>query len=235
MILYRPNKLALELSSDELTYVLPNREALFHFQGEAQRLPEKSLIEWSLSLFPGGTFVDIGANVGTWSIFYAASGKAKRVVSFEPQWTSYRACLAGLALNGLDAEVNNVALGDHTGNASLRILSADGGGSSICELPTNRWPMEVENVPLRTLDSYQIRDIGLIKIDVEGSELEVLKGAVNTLEQNKWPKLLIEAWIVDWYASKKKQTFDYLRSIGYDRITPINGYVEEFLVERSAS
>ena len=70
-----------------------------------------------------------------------------------------------------------------------------------------------------------------MKIDVEGLELRVLKGAVKVLQNNGLPKLLVECWSADWYRNDREQLLDFLDELGY-RIVPIRGYADMLLAEK---
>ncbi len=86
-------------------------------------------------------------------------------------------------------------------------------------------------MPGRTLDSFGITDIGFIKLDVEGSELEVLKGATESLVNSGLPKILFESWD-PWRMPEaikmRSDLFSFLDSIGY-KVVPIRRYSEMFL------
>ncbi len=68
-----------------------------------------------------------------------------------------------------------------------------------------------ESVEMVTLDSFNLDNVSFIKIDVEGHEIEVLKGARATLERNK-PVMVIEVY----GRSDKDDRLDFIRSLGYD-------------------
>ena len=62
----------------------------------------------------------------------------------------------------------------------------------------------------------------MIKIDVEGMELKVLKGAAITLEKNNYPPIIFEAWTwKPFYQARRKELYDYLNEIGYNIIMKI--------------
>ena len=240
MFIYKPENLAIEIKTNELIYVLPNIAVYKTLLSYGEGIPEVHLINWSLEnlIQKEKVFIDIGAHIGTWSIKFGANKKISKVYSFEPQKDTYSALVAGVALNDLVDKITTyrLALGspEQVGTQKLKLIIEDGGGSSICDLPTNINPkLGTMNVDVKTFDEVcgNVRNIGLIKIDVEGNELNVIKGALNTLEANSWPKIMFEAWMIDWYEPEKQKLFGFLIKLGY-RIIPINNYPEEFLAER---
>jgi len=97
-------------------------------------------------------------------------------------------------------------------------------------------------LPLKRLDDLNIENIGLIKIDVEGHEIHVLKGALETLKRNNYPPILFESWD-EWRenhehcipASKlRSELFQYLKELGY-KIEPIGKNSEIFLAVNQSS
>jgi len=75
----------------------------------------------------------------------------------------------------------------------------------------------LQKIMLYTLDSLRISDVRLIKIDVEGMELDVLMGAMDTIKNNNYPPILFEAWEhKDWFLPRKKELCDFLESLGYE-------------------
>jgi FkbM family methyltransferase len=209
--------------------------AILDAWGGQSQPPEQNMIEWAAQLLePGKVFCDIGSHIGTYALQYAEKGH--EVHAFEAQRETFYRLAAGILINELTHRVHahHVALGDGSSNAlELRAISLDGGGSSTIALSTHAEPLSVEVVESRTLDSYGIAGIGLIKIDVEGAELAVLKGAVQTLEANAWPKILFETWRpsrMPEAAQLRDDLFSYLRILGY-RIVPLT-YDEMFLAER---
>ena len=156
---------------------------------------ECQLIEWSKQFCNSGkTFLDIGAHTGTYAISLANS--AKEVVVFEPQRATYYALCGSVAASGLSAKIicHKYGLGseEQVGNQVLKIVSNDGGGSSLS--PTeNEQIIGEETVEIRTLDSFQLRGIGFVKMDVENNELNVLRGALDTLRESDYPPILFES------------------------------------------
>lgn len=139
------------------------------------------------------TSIDIGAAAG---IFSAHLFPVSRdCVAFEPrpiQGADLQAMFAGARAA---VRVELVALSDRTGVAKLRVLMEDMGRSTIetenLLVDEDGSPCLEIQVPVRRLDDYEFKDIGFIKIDVEGHELAVLKGAHDTIVRER-PTLLVE-------------------------------------------
>lgn len=140
---------------------------------------------------PGGTAIDVGANQGVFA--YAFSRIADRVEAFEPNPD----CAAfARRMLGARARVHALALSDTNGRAEFVVpVSKEGealhlGGnlkrSAGGHDETVRFTVEV-----RTLDSYGFRDVRVVKVDVEGSELEVLEGGRETILRDR-PALIVE-------------------------------------------
>jgi FkbM family methyltransferase len=192
---------------------------------------EKPLIEWARDNYGNKEkiFLDIGAHMGTY-VFNLAP-HFKHSYAFEAQRNTYYGLAGGVALNGLTKKVtaHHCALSspENVGDLELKIISPDGGGSSIKNLANNTHPLSTEKVEAKTLDSFHIDDIGLLKIDVEGAELDVLKGAASTLVRNGFPPILFEVWPDAWYQEAKEELMDYVRSLGYriQRIYSNNMYL----------
>jgi hypothetical protein len=88
-----------------------------------------------------------------------------------------------------------------------------------------------ERVEVRTLDSYGIQNIAFIKMDVEGNELSVLKGARETIVRSGNPKILFES-----NGGHDPELFGYITdTLGYAKIVPINGMANMFLAEGGRS
>ncbi len=138
-----------------------------------------------------GVAVDIGANQGLYS--YKMSQIFSKVYSFEINDT-----LTGklVAYNPGNIEIINKGISSQTGNAVLYIPVLKGqplyGWASLSpnNCPDTREQIE-KPVDICPLDTFHLDNVSFIKIDVEGHEVEVLKGAVQTLKDCR-PTVLIE-------------------------------------------
>ena len=138
-------------------------------------------------------FVDIGANFGTHSLLFLVSGVP--AVSFEPNADCCAHFAELAALNGLDADIRNVALGAAPGWATLRFPEGKSWlGSIMRENDTHA--MLKQKVEVRTLDSYRLQGRMLIKIDAEGAELDILRGGMETIGSQR-PLIIFESLDLD--------------------------------------
>lgn len=203
-------------------------------------MAEKSLILWCLENFISSDkeFLDIGAHVGTYSIM--CGKKAKRTHAFECSPKTFCYLAANLALHNLTERVQpyNYALGDTTKDIDYYVRSEDGGGNGVKMLKPSDEGCEKVKVPMRTLDSFGLTNIGFIKLDVEGFETEVLKGGLETLKINGYPPILFESWS-DWRAKEginvkqlRDELFDFINSLGY-KIIKLSGVNDMFLASYS--
>lgn len=134
--------------------------------------------------------VDVGAHVGLWSLQLLK--RFEQVHAFEPV-RAFRECF-DKNLEGLNGGSRGLpviypyALGASTGYAHMAIDPADSGGTHV------RSAGQIGGggaVQMRTLDEFDLQDVDFLKIDCEGYELEVLKGARETLERCR-PCVIVE-------------------------------------------
>lgn len=121
----------------------------------------------------GGVVVDIGANIGTFSLF--AAQYADKVYAIEPEPHNLEALKNNININNMNDKVIPIPYGisDFKGTA---VIHDSGGGSSIKD--DGSFGAEIEIMTLDNLFTlYQIESVDVLKVDVEGSELEIILGA----------------------------------------------------------
>jgi FkbM family methyltransferase len=165
--------------------------------------------------------IDIGANIGFYSCLAAKRGK--HTLAFEPSPRNLRYLNLNLWENQCgDTEVFPVGLGSQCG---LQLMYGFGGMASLVEGWAQSPRRHAELVPVHTLDSViRERFDGqriIIKMDVEGFELEVLKGASQTLKRIPKPTWLVEVMLADGLFPggtnlRFVETFEHLWNIGYE-------------------
>ncbi|MET9388799.1 FkbM family methyltransferase [Streptomyces sp. NPDC006624] len=136
---------------------------------------------------PGcGTAVDVGGWYGPWT--HRLSGRAERVVAIEPVPHLARLLAAGAPPN---VRVVRAAASDRPGIARLWLPSGDSGDRGVSSLVRRDIHGRALDVPCVTLDDLALRDVGFIKIDVDGNEAAVLRGATGLLARDR-PALFVE-------------------------------------------
>lgn len=168
---------------------------------------------------PGDCVLDIGANVGDWTMPMALRvGPSGRVLAFEPVPYLAETITKTARINRHDwVEVHNLALSAEEGKAEFSVEKGNSGGS---RLGRTEGDFYVIPVATRRLDSLlderpDITHIDLIKIDVEGHELEVLSGAQRTLARFRPPLVLESGAESD---TQRKAQADLLVELDYDII-----------------
>jgi len=144
--------------------------------------------------------IDVGAWVGTWSM--AMNQYCGRVIAFEPDETHY-ACLVKNVDE--DIETHQLAVGHEN---KMIALSSD-------NFTQAKRVIGEGHIPMTSIDELGLDDIDVIKIDVEGYEMEVLKGAENVLKtQCKYVMIELNS-NTGKYGSSNKECMDFLTSLGY--------------------
>ena len=158
-------------------------------------------------LEPEDFFLDIGANIGYFSRLALSYGA--KIKSFEPHPIIYQKLSENL--NGLpgEKELLNIALSDKKGEFSLYVPQDFEKNEGIASLEFMENSTEVK-VSTERLDSLGLDKIKLIKIDVEGHELSVFKGASSLLEQKR-----IENIVFEDFNGASSPSIQYLQDYGY--------------------
>jgi FkbM family methyltransferase len=192
---------------------------------------ESALQRWMLGLAPDGEFhvADVGANVGRWSQSLLAAASAAnraadlRLHAFEPDAAAF-ARLKG-ALGGAPAILSAVALSDRHGTSVFHTVAAAAGTNSLHPAPgTTATTATVSTI---TLDSYAARSVvprfALVKIDTEGHDLTVLRGARTMLAERRIAVVQFEynhRWV--FARAFLRDAFEFLADLGYQvgKLTP---------------
>jgi len=124
------------------------------------------------------TVIDIGAWCGTWSL--SVEQFAKKIYCFEPHTVHYECLYRNTSMNEKIVSYNQ-AIGNNDDYISLSVEDAT---------QNTRVLKEKGKIKISTLDSFKFKDVDLIKIDVEGLEMEVIKGGLETISNTQY--LMIE-------------------------------------------
>ena len=235
-----------KLTTGYLPYIeLPRGQKLFpadrfnDFHAIATQHPDTNefqLVDTLLSTTNEGVFVDVGANVGAMTLLAHSTGRAKSIVAFEP---SHRYCSAwnfNVAYNGVtNATLIQTAVGDWVGEVDFRVDPSMPLNNKINQGKVH-FSSKTQKVKILTLDSIcyalNIDRITLLKIDVEGAEPLVIRGARQLLNEKRIQNILFE-FIVEFIEDMEEDPYSFVEMIndlGFDfyEINP-NGTLEKFL------
>jgi len=200
----------------------PNR--ICNYRHETFSTKEPEMLEW-IEEYGGGVFFDIGANIGIYSLFYTQV-KQGNVYSFEPSVFNLRQLAKNISINELSERITIVSnpLSDSTGIAKFINGSADEGGALSAfgvEYGHDGEPI-ISDINYSVL-GFSLDDMfeksmltekpSLIKIDVDGIEHLILKGAAKTLKSKELKSLFIE--VNDDFKEQANQVKDVLESAGF--------------------
>jgi FkbM family methyltransferase len=204
------------------------------WDGSVVRLPRGSLMTWAVAttghwdrhviellapyVEPGTLALDVGASLGLWSLPLARAARAggARLWCFEPNPENLPWLEANLAANGLAGvtEVHAVALGSRPGTARLGYREHGGGNGALLDLAG----VATVEVAVRRLDDVELPGrVSFVKMDVEGFELEVLRGARALIARDR-PAIFGE-FSPDWLAMRGEDPaaeLDWIAGLGYD-------------------
>jgi FkbM family methyltransferase len=170
----------------------------------------------------GDVVIDAGGFVGDHTIAYAQKvGTSGHVHAFEPSADSFE-CLVYNLYNYLsvNTSVYNKGLGSEPKKVDMIMVEGNEGMNYMAS---------GDSVEIVTLDGMSLDRVNFIKIDVEGYELEILKGAIETIKKHK-PKMLIEInqMALERMNLKREDIFQFLDEHGY---TYANIYPNQSLTE----
>ena len=196
---------------------------------------EPQTIDWLNTLEDRQIFWDIGANIGTFSL-YAASVRSATVNSFEPIASTYALLVENILVNKLDAQISPYCLAftDHTGIGTWYVEqrhrpSRDAGSSdhridsstNIKEIP-NQYGSKL-SIFCYTIDDFiehcSLKIPSHIKIDVDGGECNILRGAQRVLRSEFLRSILVEIDETD--TSSARDIVNILNDTGFHLETKV--------------
>jgi FkbM family methyltransferase len=188
-------------------------------------------------LQPGDSFLDVGVHVGYFSMLAASLvGSGGRVIAFEPNEANYQALRQNIEVNGFrHVTPVNHPVGEHEHTADLYVNADNDGGHALWDVGLHsfnrksRETPEIRKVEVVSLDRYLAdHDLGslrLIKIDTEGSEFAVLRGARETLRRYRVPYVVAEVnrFALTRMGSSEEALRSLMSEMGYETFCFIPG------------
>lgn len=156
-------------------------------------------------LVEDAVIVDIGANIGSHSLYWAIECNASKIYAFEPLPAMFEVLEKNIDLNNLHGRVipHNFGLLDVETNAEIHHYDPNNIGATAFR------PSETGPFKLKTLDSLKIPEkVDLIKIDAKDAEVEILYGAFELIKRDK-PVIVLESY------NRRQQVDRVLSAIGY--------------------
>jgi FkbM family methyltransferase len=174
--------------------------------------------------------IDIGANNGSFAVDFAhLVGDSGKVYAFEPQRLIYYQLCGNVFMNGLDNVYTfNIALGNvcdtiymeksnyyDSGNVNFGNIKVDKINQPL-DFSSRQIKADKEWITQLTLDSFSFNDVAFIKIDVQGYELNVIKGAEKTIAEHR-PYLFVEFEddLLQEAGTSEKELQEKIESLGY--------------------
>ncbi len=202
---YRGEEVALKLPNGDRDFV--QRTILktngFYEMAQLEKLRELNLVG------PDSVVCDVGANIGNHSVFFGRGLGVSHVASFEPQGHCFATLRENLRLNGMDPDAaRQMVLSEADGRAEVRTFKPRNLGG------TQFQPVEEGGVQMSSLDAAlsaeEFSATDLVKIDVEGMQMDVLRGMTNLMVEQK-PSLWVELLTHEEIA----EASEYLAVFGY--------------------
>lgn len=216
-----PTQMILKYAGHRIVFTTPNKMTAWRVNSLFKKEPDT--IRWIESMTPGSTLVDIGANVGMYSVFSAVTRQIK-VYAFEPESQNYALLNANVAANGLSEQVLAfpLALSDAMQLDRLYLSEFTPGGSCHSfadevgfDLKPRRaaFTQGAFSVTLdQVVESGAVPVPDYIKLDVDGIEHKVLEGARKTLANPKVKELLVE---LNTHLPEHTAVIDRLHALGF--------------------
>ena len=173
------------------------------------------------SVKPGDVFLDLGANIGYFSLLVASNSPSAKVISFEPVAGLFQNMNDNISLNNIkNISTINVAVGEINEEKELFVSAPDNLGMSSFHQPEN-FSGKTERVRVVTIDDWfetsGLPGIDIIKLDIEGSELAALKGMKEVLQEQK-PFLIVEInpGTLSMFNLRPSDIYDHLKQLHFE-------------------
>lgn len=191
------------------------QEVYYHLHGR-ELCPTEGL-PFSVYIKNGDRVIDVGANIGIFAAMLSRlAGPEGKVFCFEPSKRTFEKLKTVKALNRLDnLELFNLGCGASSGEEVMYMASRSSGDSTLVPENRDKSGLRSEKIKLVTLDGFfagRQERIDFIKIDTEGFDFEVLKGASGIIDAFK-PAIYIE--LSRDFLSSSRKSMEFLKTHGY--------------------
>lgn len=161
------------------------------------------------------TGLDIGGNVGFWSKDMCE--RFQRVEIFEPDLSNTE-CLRLNLDQYKNYTLHEVGLSNENTSKEFYKSEVSSGGHTFNQDTLRGGAFSVSVIEVKTLDSFHFNDVDFIKIDTQGSELDILQGAKQTLLENDCVLNIEIEQKNQSQVAKGRPIFDFMESIGFEKL-----------------
>lgn len=188
-----------------LAFTLQCDNWITYYRWRTYNTKEPETLDWiDASLRPGDVFLDVGANIGVYSLYASRRRPSVRVLAIEPEFSNLHLLRDNVIANALEQSIDifGLALGATSGLTFLEVHDPTPAAAYHCALPVTtvlETPERTvgcrEGVAMLTLDRFcdaMACEPSLIKIDTDGGEVDILTGAHATLRSPALRSVLIE-------------------------------------------
>ena len=188
---------------------------------------EKDILDTVVRIHPfsrKGLFLDIGSNIGNHTLYLFQKKLIQSAYCFEPVQDTFRMFEKNISINNLQNKVKlfNAGVGESHGTAQIASYNQENTGMSQLKISNDG------NIPIIAIDDIKFDyNISFVKIDVEGFELNVIKGMLGTIKKYK-PTLFIEIRNKFFDDISKHLTpigYEYLKFDEGDGSSNVNNYL----------
>lgn len=173
------------------------------------------------------TVLDIGANIGVFSVWALRHLNAKRIIAVEPSKLNYKELLKNIEGRGGKVKAFNKALFSTNGVVGLKTSNEFPGPWSRISIQKQK--DTIESITLsKLIEDEKIETIDLLKMDIEGAEQYILTSENKNIFRNKIKYIMMEAHTVDRYNPEKAT--EYLKNANYDVISEIQRYPKDYKI-----
>jgi FkbM family methyltransferase len=180
---------------------------------------KKYVLIWEKFIGENSVVIDIGANIGYYSIVASQLAKHGSIYAFEPASQTYQSLLGNIQANDL-ANVRPLQLAAFSESLEKQLFISQANNIGMTGLKkTMNFGNKIEKVQAVALDEWveqnKIGKIDLVKIDIEGAEFLALKGMAQTLKKSQ-PVLFIEiSVLLNLYNNTPSELYDFLNKLNY--------------------
>ena len=191
---------------------------------------QHKLTELLVKGYDAPVVLDVGANIGLYTVPMASlvSGLGGKLLAFEPQRIVFQQLCANIFANRLDCVwAYNQAVGaapgvialptfDYAQTKNIGAFSLDVDLQKLRGLEEGLDRSKPESVDMISLDALDFPgQVRVVKIDVEGFEVEVIRGGKAFFESQGFPPIIFEAWEGEWFSEQRKALFSAVEAQGY--------------------